>query len=143
MAAKIRRELFSLPTWPSEIERRKNAACDNCGACLSNAKTLARCGKCKVKYYCNQDCQKKGWRLHKLRCNKNVEEELRVKSTNDCCVCMEDMILSRVSACEEGYVTILPCEHYMHARCWQDFEKVKLAADEASACPVCRDMGRG
>lgn len=42
--------------------------CLNCGA--KDAK--GRCSKCKSVYFCNADCQKKCWPVHKKHCGRNL-----------------------------------------------------------------------
>ncbi|TRY59154.1 hypothetical protein DNTS_032402 [Danionella cerebrum] len=39
-----------------------------CEQCFSRKTGLARCGKCKKAFYCNVNCQKKNWSMHKLEC---------------------------------------------------------------------------
>ena len=41
---------------------------DSCGAC-GNEKTEKKCSKCKSKNYCDQNCQKLHWFVHKKFCN--------------------------------------------------------------------------
>lgn len=45
--------------------------CNNCSK--ENAKL--RCSKCKLVYYCSNECQKQDWKKHKLICNNNPENE--------------------------------------------------------------------
>lgn len=50
-----------------------------CGTCGTSAKEsapggghgikLLRCHRCKLVYYCNEDCQRKAWQLHRDVCN--------------------------------------------------------------------------
>ena len=47
--------------------RTDDAQCDACG---KGSMTLLRCKKCKLARYCNADCQKKHWRLHKKECQE-------------------------------------------------------------------------
>lgn len=39
--------------------------CNHCGK-----ESKLRCGKCHSIYYCDQECQKKDWSSHKLKCSK-------------------------------------------------------------------------
>ena len=43
--------------------------CDQCNATEDSSKTLKCCAKCKSAYYCNRDCQKAAWKLHKKTCS--------------------------------------------------------------------------
>jgi hypothetical protein len=47
-----------------------HAVCKYCGYTSNMTTTLSRCSRCKVAYYCNTDCQKADWDVHKLTCNK-------------------------------------------------------------------------
>ena len=31
-----------------------------------------RCGNCKFIYYCDKECQKKSWNIHKKHCNRDL-----------------------------------------------------------------------
>jgi len=42
-------------------------ACGNCG----ELKAVLRCSRCRLTSYCNRDCQKAHWKLHKKLCNSN------------------------------------------------------------------------
>lgn len=48
---------------------------DACGACGSTGvdASLRSCSKCHVRKYCNQECQKLHWKMHKKRCAKLAE----------------------------------------------------------------------
>ena len=39
----------------------------SCAVCKQEGQSL-RCSRCKVVYYCNQDCQRKHWPTHKFTC---------------------------------------------------------------------------
>lgn len=51
--------------------------CDYCGK-VSLHHQLLKCGACKVAYFCNEQCQKALWPLHKLecKCNYSTKSEL-------------------------------------------------------------------
>ena len=49
--------------------------CLNCGHSESNLKKLVRCSACKSAYFCNQFCQKKCWKVHKVECVFKVEDQ--------------------------------------------------------------------
>ena len=38
-----------------------------CGFCASEAKV--KCANCKSTYYCDRNCQKRDWKVHKKSCN--------------------------------------------------------------------------
>ncbi|XP_065916565.1 uncharacterized protein [Dysidea avara] len=40
--------------------------CNYCGKCSEN---LKKCSRCRAVQYCNQDCQKKHWTIHKFACH--------------------------------------------------------------------------
>lgn len=35
---------------------------------------LSKCSKCKFAYYCCRECQINDWKIHKLGCNKNIND---------------------------------------------------------------------
>ncbi|TSO67449.1 N-lysine methyltransferase SMYD2-A [Bagarius yarrelli] len=41
----------------------------HCEFCFTRREGLSKCGKCKQAYYCNVDCQKGDWSMHKLECS--------------------------------------------------------------------------
>ena len=41
-----------------------------CSACNKWKQNLKRCTSCKKVYYCDGECQKKDWLVHKISCNK-------------------------------------------------------------------------
>jgi hypothetical protein len=55
--------------YPLDMSIRSHAtlSCANCGA---TAPDLKQCGKCKLAYFCNRECQTKHWPLHKRCCSK-------------------------------------------------------------------------
>lgn len=42
--------------------------CDDCGKPDSPWIPLKKCAKCKRAFYCDRECQKKGWKAHKKVC---------------------------------------------------------------------------
>lgn len=44
--------------------------CSYCKSINSSNKKLMKCSRCLTAFYCDQDCQKKDWRIHKLYCKK-------------------------------------------------------------------------
>ncbi|XP_035385329.1 N-lysine methyltransferase SMYD2-B [Electrophorus electricus] len=40
-----------------------------CEHCFARKEGLSKCGKCKKAFYCNVECQRKDWPLHKLECS--------------------------------------------------------------------------
>ncbi|KAM3930112.1 N-lysine methyltransferase SMYD2 [Leptodactylus fuscus] len=59
--------LFTCPayTWVLTVNERGN----QCDFCFSRKEGLSKCGKCKQAFYCNVDCQKGDWPMHKLECS--------------------------------------------------------------------------
>ncbi|XP_075719442.1 N-lysine methyltransferase SMYD2 isoform X1 [Rhinoderma darwinii] len=59
--------LFSCPayTWVLTVNERGN----QCDYCFSRKEGLSKCGKCKQAFYCNVECQKGDWPMHKLECS--------------------------------------------------------------------------
>ena len=56
---------------------------DKCWSC-GKAKAKSICSVCKTAAYCNGDCQKTGWALHKKECKEIVEKDLSETLIKDC-----------------------------------------------------------
>ncbi|KAG7465642.1 hypothetical protein MATL_G00155680 [Megalops atlanticus] len=41
----------------------------HCEFCFTRREGLSKCGKCKQAFYCNVDCQRGDWPMHKLECS--------------------------------------------------------------------------
>ncbi|KAK2856242.1 hypothetical protein Q5P01_004977 [Channa striata] len=59
--------LFSCPAY-SYVLSLKERGC-YCEFCFTRKEGLARCGKCKKAFYCNANCQRGDWPMHKLECS--------------------------------------------------------------------------
>ncbi|KAG1927305.1 N-lysine methyltransferase SMYD2-B isoform X1 [Pimephales promelas] len=59
--------LFSCPAYSYVLSVNERGLI--CEQCFTRKKGLARCGKCKKAFYCNVNCQKKNWSMHKLECH--------------------------------------------------------------------------
>ena len=59
--------LSSLMSSASLSSSPSSSSCDNCGALSCSLKA---CSVCKSVWYCNKQCQKTHWKLHKSKCNK-------------------------------------------------------------------------
>ncbi|XP_006626142.1 N-lysine methyltransferase SMYD2-A [Lepisosteus oculatus] len=59
--------LFTCPayTYVLTVNERGN----HCEFCFARKEGLSKCGKCKQAFYCNVDCQKGDWPMHKLECS--------------------------------------------------------------------------
>ncbi|XP_063299905.1 N-lysine methyltransferase SMYD2 [Pelobates fuscus] len=59
--------LFSCPayTYVLTVNERGN----HCDYCFTRKEGLSKCGKCKQAFYCNVECQKGDWPMHKLECS--------------------------------------------------------------------------
>ena len=49
-----------------------NHVCLNCSIQLER---ILRCSKCLQAFYCNSQCQRNHWKVHKLECNKNNAQD--------------------------------------------------------------------
>src|SRR5213080_2328666 len=47
------------------------SGCSNC----QKPYAKLRCGKCKLSYYCDKECQKENWKVHKNVCQDLKEHE--------------------------------------------------------------------
>ncbi|XP_077075736.1 N-lysine methyltransferase SMYD2-B [Siphateles boraxobius] len=59
--------LFSCPAYSYVLAVKERGLI--CEQCFTRKKALAKCGKCKKAFYCNVNCQKKNWPMHKLECH--------------------------------------------------------------------------
>ncbi|XP_051510792.1 N-lysine methyltransferase SMYD2-B [Myxocyprinus asiaticus] len=59
--------LFSCPAYSYVLSVSERGYI--CEHCFTRKKGLAKCGKCKKAFYCNVNCQKKNWPMHKLECH--------------------------------------------------------------------------
>uniref|UniRef100_A0A671MG31 [histone H3]-lysine(4) N-trimethyltransferase n=1 Tax=Sinocyclocheilus anshuiensis TaxID=1608454 RepID=A0A671MG31_9TELE len=59
--------LFSCPAYSYILSVNERGFI--CEQCFTRKKGLAKCGKCKKAFYCNVNCQKKNWPMHKLECH--------------------------------------------------------------------------
>ncbi|XP_069464663.1 N-lysine methyltransferase SMYD2 [Ambystoma mexicanum] len=41
---------------------------NHCDYCFTRKEGLSKCGRCKQAFYCNVDCQRADWQMHKLEC---------------------------------------------------------------------------
>jgi hypothetical protein len=63
--------------------------CDACGA----ANARQKCGKCLVTFYCSRDCQKAGWKQHKVVC-PTIAEDSRIAA--------EEIVAAMANASSSG-----------------------------------------
>ncbi|XP_059355133.1 N-lysine methyltransferase SMYD2-B [Carassius carassius] len=59
--------LFSCPAYSYVLSVSERGFI--CEQCFTRKKGLAKCGKCKKAFYCNVNCQKTNWPMHKLECH--------------------------------------------------------------------------
>lgn len=52
-----------------EDQYKRQSTCANCGA----SDAVQTCGQCRVVRYCNRDCQKEAWPVHKPLCQRFIE----------------------------------------------------------------------
>lgn len=58
--------VFACPAYAYVLTVNERAA--HCEFCFTRREGLSKCGKCKQAYYCNVDCQKGDWPMHKPEC---------------------------------------------------------------------------
>ena len=46
-----------------------------CLQCLSSVKSLLTCSRCQSAHYCNSDCQRQHWPIHKKNCTPINDED--------------------------------------------------------------------
>uniref|UniRef100_A0A670I3J9 N-lysine methyltransferase SMYD2 n=1 Tax=Podarcis muralis TaxID=64176 RepID=A0A670I3J9_PODMU len=59
--------LFSCPAYTCVLTVNERG--NHCECCFARKEGLSRCGRCKQAFYCNVECQKQDWPLHKLECS--------------------------------------------------------------------------
>uniref|UniRef100_A0A8C7X9J4 [histone H3]-lysine(4) N-trimethyltransferase n=1 Tax=Oryzias sinensis TaxID=183150 RepID=A0A8C7X9J4_9TELE len=58
--------VFACPAYSYVLTVNERGA--HCEHCFTRREDLFKCGKCKQAYYCNVDCQRGDWPMHKLEC---------------------------------------------------------------------------
>ncbi|XP_023647583.1 N-lysine methyltransferase SMYD2-A isoform X1 [Paramormyrops kingsleyae] len=59
--------LFSCPAYAYVLTVNERGS--HCEFCFTRREGLSKCGKCKQAFYCNVDCQRGDWPMHKLECS--------------------------------------------------------------------------
>ncbi|KAI5610774.1 N-lysine methyltransferase SMYD2-A, partial [Silurus asotus] len=59
--------VFACPAYCYVLTVNERGA--HCEFCFTRREGLSKCGKCKQAYYCNVECQKGDWSMHKLECS--------------------------------------------------------------------------
>ncbi|KAM8946376.1 N-lysine methyltransferase SMYD2 [Pelodytes ibericus] len=59
--------LFSCPAYTCVLTVNERG--NHCEHCFTRKEGLSKCGKCKQAFYCNVECQKGDWPMHKLECS--------------------------------------------------------------------------
>ncbi|XP_060610265.2 N-lysine methyltransferase SMYD2 [Anolis sagrei] len=59
--------LFACPAFTCVLTVNERG--NHCEGCFARREGLSKCGKCKQAFYCNVECQKQDWPLHKLECS--------------------------------------------------------------------------
>jgi len=77
LAGKIPCECLDETRAGARLEPRTRK-CDYCKR-QDTQDIFKKCSRCKVACYCTKDCQVKGWKNHKLICNKGVASLLKKK----------------------------------------------------------------
>ncbi|NXD68910.1 SMYD2 methyltransferase, partial [Eolophus roseicapillus] len=59
--------LFSCPAYTAVLTASERGS--HCDSCFARKEGLSKCGRCKQAFYCNVECQKEDWPMHKLECS--------------------------------------------------------------------------
>ncbi|XP_064020570.1 N-lysine methyltransferase SMYD2 [Pogoniulus pusillus] len=59
--------LFSCPAYASVLTVSERGS--HCDGCFARKEDLSKCGRCKQAFYCNVECQREDWPMHKLECS--------------------------------------------------------------------------
>ncbi|XP_044904702.1 N-lysine methyltransferase SMYD2 isoform X2 [Felis catus] len=62
--------LFSCPAYAYVLTVNERG--NHCEYCFARKEGLSKCGRCKQAFYCNVECQKEDWPMHKLECSPMV-----------------------------------------------------------------------
>ncbi|XP_059136622.1 N-lysine methyltransferase SMYD2 isoform X2 [Peromyscus eremicus] len=62
--------LFSCPAYACVLTVGERG--HHCECCFARKEGLSKCGRCKQAFYCDAECQKEDWPLHKLECSSMV-----------------------------------------------------------------------
>ena len=91
--------------------------CEECG--IETNANFKFCSECNEVCYCDRNCQKKNWKIHKIICNFK-------KNDNVCVVCLERIY--------DKKRTIDTCKHLYHESCYSELNLDGI-------CPLC-DSGK-
>uniref|UniRef100_V9KRM4 [histone H3]-lysine(4) N-trimethyltransferase n=1 Tax=Callorhinchus milii TaxID=7868 RepID=V9KRM4_CALMI len=58
--------IFTCPAYTHVLTVNERG--NHCEYCFARKEGLAKCGRCKLAFYCNVSCQKTDWPMHKLEC---------------------------------------------------------------------------
>ena len=101
--------------YPNVAER---APCAFCGSIATpTEKSRAQsCSACKFRQYCNVDCQRKHWPVHKKQCKRLAQEFAQLKEFTSTDLPPQEKPISQVSI--DGYCTSNPskCEQVTFVR---------------------------
>uniref|UniRef100_A0A8C9SUZ0 [histone H3]-lysine(4) N-trimethyltransferase n=1 Tax=Scleropages formosus TaxID=113540 RepID=A0A8C9SUZ0_SCLFO len=64
---KVGELVFTCPAYAYVLTVNERGS--HCEFCFTRSEGLSKCGKCKQAFYCNVDCQKGDWPMHKLECS--------------------------------------------------------------------------
>uniref|UniRef100_A0A3Q1MZQ5 N-lysine methyltransferase SMYD2 n=1 Tax=Bos taurus TaxID=9913 RepID=A0A3Q1MZQ5_BOVIN len=62
--------LFSCPAYAYVLTVSERG--NHCEFCFARKEGLSKCGRCKQAFYCNVECQREDWPMHKLECSPMV-----------------------------------------------------------------------
>ena len=67
---------------PVDIEADMSKKCWACDQVSHDPASLKTCTECKVAKYCNRDCQRQEWKIHKLL-HKEIEHAKSILSKDE------------------------------------------------------------
>jgi formamidopyrimidine-DNA glycosylase len=118
------------------VPAKKQRRCEQCDTTTTGQ--MLKCGVCKAAYYCDGDCQKANWQLHKQVCSTvkmnsdKLQASLRVpakkqRRCEQCDVTTAGQIMYKCGACLSVYY----CDRDCQGANWQLHKLVCNAADAA------------
>jgi hypothetical protein len=126
------------------VKRQEQGEESKCGWCQTVLAQPLQCGRCKAKCYCDKQCQKKDWALHRTRCGgATVLSYCTLQEVNGCL----DMLLAAYAApldekMRHGIMETLGLEKPLNVS-WCDFLEVRASPVHGLGVFATRALPKG
>ncbi len=91
--------------WSSRSKEAKK----RCDHCFNTDKSLRKCARCRLVYYCSISCQKMGYERHKEACLAKKTAQRASRKCNKCGV--QDVKLQLCGKCNSTYYCSVECQY--------------------------------